>query len=149
MRLNPSSRTRARRSRALVVEDEPLLAEMICDTLRDAGYANVTVTGRTDEVLEILRRGKRLDLVMLDVHLADRDDGWAVAELLQGLPPPRPHIIFSTATPQDIPDPIAALGDVLEKPYTPETLARALPEPRRGAFLARWLQPAASRSRRS
>ena len=119
------------KKRALVVEDETILAAMIEDTLRENGFEHVTIAGSTERALVLLR--ERLpDLVMLDVHLRDRDDGWAIAELLAELAPPRPQIIFSTGTPEDIPPNIAELGLVLAKPYSDEDLQAAITQPRKG-----------------
>lgn len=108
----------------LVIEDDAIIAMSIEDTLREAGSTRVTVCSSTTEAMKALRDGD-YDVLVLDVHLADRDDGWAVAELVQELGASAPRIIFSTATPQDIPGDIAGLGIILEKPYTPEALVAA------------------------
>ena len=68
----------------------------------------------------------RFDVVILDVHLEDRSDGWALAELLKELGPRPPRIVFSTGSPEAIPPAIAELGTVLEKPYEPAELLAAL-----------------------
>ena len=74
---------------------------------------------------------------MLDVHLADRDDGWAIAELVRTLGPDSPRIIFSTGAPQDIPENVAALGCTLEKPYDAAVLVDLLRQPRRRGIISR------------
>ena len=118
----------------LVVEDDAVLALNIENALLDAGVKHVELTATTDDALTALRRTPP-GAIVLDVHLADRDDGWAVAELVQTLGPDRPQIIFSTGSPNDIPEEIAAIGVILEKPYEPEELVRALREPKaRGLF---------------
>jgi CheY-like chemotaxis protein len=66
------------------------------------------------------------DAIVLDVHLTDRDDGWALAELVDMLGPKRPRIVFSTGSPEAIPPDIAGMGPVFEKPYDPVELAGAL-----------------------
>jgi len=79
--------------------------------------------------------------MILDVHLADRDDGWALAELAGLLGPRRPQIVFSTGSPGDIPEAVAALGPVFVKPYDAAELVKALAgEPPRG-LLARLRRP--------
>ena len=121
-------------SAVLVVEDDAVLALNIEETLREAGIGTVTLTSTTEDALAVLRKSQP-DAIILDVHLADRDDGWAVAELLQTLGPQRPQIIFSTGSPDEIPEEIAAIGIVLAKPYDPEQLLQALREPKaRGLF---------------
>jgi DNA-binding response OmpR family regulator len=122
--------------RVLVVEDDPVLGMATEDTLRDAGVAHVDICPTTDGAMEILRTS-RPDAIILDVHLADRNDGWAIAELIETLGENSPRIVFSTGAPQDIPPEIAELGSVLEKPYAPEALLAALREPGRRGLLSR------------
>lgn len=118
----------------LVVEDDPVLAMATEDTLREGGVERVDICPTTEAALEVLR-ADRPDAIVLDVHLADRDDGWAIAELVESLGEASPRIVFATGSPQDIPPHIAQLGSVLEKPYPPERLIAALREPgRRGIF---------------
>lgn len=123
-------------ARVLVVEDDPILALSIEQTLRTAGVRYVELCSTTDEALTALRETTP-DLVMLDVHLADRDDGWAIAELVKGLEPSAPRIIFSTGAPQDIPAHIAEQGAVLAKPYKPDDLLQLVREPRRRGLFSR------------
>lgn len=120
----------------LVVEDDPLLGMATEDTLRDAGVQHVDICPTTEGAMEILRTTKP-DAIILDVHLADRSDGWAIAELIETLGENSPRIVFSTGAPQDIPPEIAELGSVLTKPYASEVLLAALREPGRRGILAR------------
>lgn len=120
----------------LIVEDEPLLALALEDALRHAGIARVDVCGSTSCAMETLRSGHP-DAIVLDVHLADRDDGWAIAELLRSLGPGAPKVVFSTGSPDAIPPEIAALGPVLAKPYAPAALVEALRAGTRPGLMAR------------
>ena len=120
----------------LVVEDDAIIGLTIEQTLTEAGVTEVEICPTTDEALAALRR-KQPDVIILDVHLADRDDGWAIAELVRTLGPDSPRIVFSTGMPGDIPDEIAEMGTVLEKPYEPEVLVRLLTEPRREGIISR------------
>ncbi|TMM46152.1 response regulator [Qipengyuania marisflavi] len=120
----------------LVVEDDAILGLTIEQALLDAGVTLVEICSTTDSALEALRR-KQPDAIVLDVHLADRDDGWAIAELVRSLGPDSPRIIFSTGAPEDIPEAVAALGCVLEKPYEPEVLVDLLSEPKRKGIISR------------
>jgi CheY-like chemotaxis protein len=125
----------------LVVEDDAVLALSMEEALLDAGARQVEVCRTTDAALEALRRAKP-DVLVLDVHLADRDDGWAIAELVDGVGPKPPRIVFSTGAPESIPAQIAELGQVLVKPYAPADLVRAVQAPRRRGLLARLRKPA-------
>lgn len=122
--------------RVLVVEDDPILGMATEETLQDAGVDEVEICATTDKALEALKRDPP-DAVILDVHLADRDDGWAIAELIETLGTHRPTIVFSTGTPEAIPAEIAELGSVLEKPYTPDALIHALRQPTRTGLFER------------
>ena len=120
----------------LVVEDDAVLGLSIEQALLDAGVKHVALTPTTEQALMHLRT-ETPDAIVLDVHLADRDDGWAIAELVRTLGPDSPRIVFSTGAPQDIPENIAALGCVLEKPYAPEELVSLLRQPRRRGIMSR------------
>lgn len=120
----------------LVVEDDAILGMTLEQALQDAGVRLVEVCASTDKALESLRR-KKPQAIVLDVHLADRDDGWAIAELARSLGPDSPRIIFSTGMPDDIPENVAELGWILEKPYDAAQLVALLREPRRRGIISR------------
>jgi DNA-binding response OmpR family regulator len=120
--------------RVLVVEDDALLAAAIEDALLAAGADGIIVCTTTAEALAALR-DQSPDAMVLDVHLADRNDGWALAELVEMLGTRPPRIVFSTGAPQDIPEAVAEMGAIFEKPYDPADLVAALSgEERRGLF---------------
>lgn len=123
-------------TRVLIVEDDLLIGMAIETALTDAGIADVRLCTTSDQALTILRE-QTPDAVVLDVHLADRDDGWALAELVQSLGSNRPQVIFSTGSPEDIPEHIAQLGAVLTKPFAADTLIGLLREPTRRSFISR------------
>jgi CheY-like chemotaxis protein len=122
-----SRNTTASLGRILVVEDDALLCLAMETALLDGGASTVECCATTEAALAALEHG-RPDVVVLDVHLADRDDGWAIAELVTQLGPRPPRIVFSTASPDAIPPEIAGLGTVIEKPYSPEDLVSAVRE---------------------
>ena len=111
--------------RVLVVEDDPIQAMALEDALREAGAVEVVLCPSIACAMEALEQGPA-DAIVLDVHLADRDDGWALAELVDMLGPKRPRIVFSTGSPEDIPPAIAEMGPVFGKPYDPAELAEVL-----------------------
>ncbi len=57
--------------RLLVVEDEPLIAFDTEHVLTDASYEIVATVDRVADALDVLRSGATVDLVLVDVHLAD------------------------------------------------------------------------------
>lgn len=107
---------------ALIVEDEPILALAMAEALHEAGADTVTTCHSTTTARAAMQ-ALRPAILVLDVHLADRDDGWALAELAVAMSPTPPLIVFSTGTPESIPPRIARLGHVLAKPFPPDALA--------------------------
>jgi len=122
--------------RVLVVEDDPVLALALEDALLAGGAGEVVICPSMENTMTELEKGPA-DAIVIDVHLADRDDGWAVAELVDMLGTRRPRIAFSTAAPQDIPEEIAEMGPVFEKPYDPAELVAALSDDDRGGLFAK------------
>jgi DNA-binding response OmpR family regulator len=64
-------RKKRRIDRVLVVEDEPLVAFDTEHLLSDAGYTIVATVDRVAHALEVIDGGEAVDLVLLDVRLAD------------------------------------------------------------------------------
>lgn len=124
-RAKQSSKGKSNLGRVLVVEDDPLQAVALQSALLDAGAAEVVLCPSIAETMLALEEGES-DAVVLDVHLADRDDGWALAELVDLLGPKRPRIVFSTGSPEEIPPEIAEFGPIFEKPYDPAQLVEVL-----------------------
>jgi len=117
-------------ARVLLVEDDAVLALLLEDALLRGGAGEVVICATMQATIAALDAGfagnQRPTAIILDVHLADRDDGWALAELATLLGPRPPRIVFSTGSPGDIPATVAALGPVFEKPYDVDELVKAL-----------------------
>ena len=128
----------SRLGRILVVEDDPIVALALEAALMDVGATEVVVCPSIACTMEALEQGSAAAIV-LDVHLADRSDGWALAELAELLGPKPPYIVFATGAPQDIPPEVAELGPVFEKPYDPAQLAEALASGAQRGLFARLL----------
>ena len=120
----------------LLVEDDAILALALEDALLEAGTKEVVVCQTMQATMRALNDGPKPDAIVIDVHLADRDDGWAIAELVTFLGPRPPRIIFSTGSPEAIPQEIAELGVIFEKPYDPEELVAALVSERKSGPFA-------------
>lgn len=58
-------------SRLLVVEDEPLIAFDAEHLLRDGGYDIVATVDRVADALALISDGQAIDLILVDVNLAD------------------------------------------------------------------------------
>ena len=143
MRQSRSTDTRGKGSpsgqslgRVLVVEDDPILGVAIEAALLDGGAETVVICSSMAATMAELEASPP-DAIILDVHLPDRDDGWALAELVDLLGPRRPRIIFSTGAPQEIPPEIAEMGPVFEKPYDPAELVEVLASDHKVGLFAR------------
>jgi CheY-like chemotaxis protein len=80
-------------ARVLIVDDEPVMRELIELTLEGAGHAVESVeSGRA--ALERLAR-HAYDLIVCDLHMPDRD-GPAVYRAIERRSPPRPAFLFVT-----------------------------------------------------
>lgn len=106
----------------LIVEDDALLAAALAGCLEDAGATEVRTCDSATGAMAALAELKP-EVIVLDVSLADRDDGWGIAELARELSARPPTVIFSTGSPDSIPPEVAQLGIVMEKPYAPQELA--------------------------
>ena len=134
---NPKAKAPVSLGRVLVVEDDMILALAIEDALVRLGHAREVVICPSTAATMAALEEERPDAIVLDVHLSDRDDGWALAELVELLGPKRPRIVFSTGSPEDIPPGIAEMGPVFEKPYDPAELVEALADERKAGLFAR------------
>ncbi|MEO6378344.1 MAG: response regulator [Caulobacteraceae bacterium] len=63
----------------LVVEDDPIIREVMCEILEDA---NFQVVGResTESAVKVLDSGEPIDAAFLDIDLGDRGGGFKVAQ---------------------------------------------------------------------
>lgn len=111
----------------MIVEDDPLLSQDMADALKAAGAKKVKTFSSVAEALTGFEKYQPAILV-LDVNLADRSDGWALAELAIQLSPKRPAIVFSTGSPESIPPHIADMGTLLSKPFPMAVLVEAIAE---------------------
>lgn len=112
----------ARPPRVLVVEDEPLVALQIADTLTDAGFEVAGPAGSADEACTLIDE-HRIDAAVLDFNLGDGTTSTPVAEILRNRAVP---LVFVTGyTSEQLGRPV---GDapVLCKPITPSALLHAL-----------------------
>ena len=121
---------------ALVVEDDGLIALDIAEALAEAGADPVMTCASVAEAMDQLSRAVP-SLLVLDVHLADSDDGWALAELAMQLGEARPLILFTTATPDSIPLSVRELGHVLAKPFRTKDLVALIHRERPAGLLGR------------
>ncbi len=110
----------------LVVEDERLVAQDICEELREAGYDVGRIVCRGEDVIEAVRT-RRPELVLMDICLDGGMDGIEAAERIR-----RDHsvpVIYLTAHADE--QTLRRAGKTLPvgylvKPYTRESLRSAI-----------------------
>ena len=113
-------RKKRRITRLLVVEDEPLIAFDNEHYLTDAKYEIVATVDRVSDALALLRGGAEIDLVLVDVDLAD-GSGVDVARAAHALATP---VMFVTGNCPGEAKTFAA--GCLAKPYQPRDLIASI-----------------------
>jgi len=101
--------------RILLVDDEEAFAYSVARALRAAGF-EVVVAPDYREALPILEDKLPLDLMISDVVMPDRVNGFALARMGR-MRRPDLKVVFMTA--YDLPEE-EAIGRVLRKPISPE-----------------------------
>ncbi len=76
----------------LVVEDEPMLGEMVCDNLQSQGYESTLVTDGEAAVQHLI--DDKFDLVILDIMLP-KLDGFGVLKRMRGAGDQTPVLVLS------------------------------------------------------
>lgn len=110
--------------RAYVLEDDPDIAALEADILRDLGYRVITCS-RIVELGDLMELGLP-HLLVVDVMLPDGDGG-DITELLQNSWPGIPVVFVSAASRERLAE-LTALGPVVAKPFDIETFTRAAAE---------------------
>ncbi len=115
--------------RAYVLEDDPAIAALEADLLREMGFSVVTCT-------RIVELGDLMDvalphLMVVDVMLPDGDGG-DITELLRSAWPGIPAIFVSAANRERLAE-LAPIGPVVPKPFDLEAFRAAVEEALSGA----------------
>lgn len=87
------------RPAVLVVEDDALIREIVCDMLEGASFDVVSV-GSTQSALTVLDSGVRIDAAFVDVDLGDRGGGYIVARHARETRPDL-TVIYTSGGPQE------------------------------------------------
>ncbi len=112
---------RSARASVLVVEDEELVREVLCDELRDAGFV-VSEAESGDTALQALSRP--FDILLTDIRLPGRLTGWDIAEAARR-ERPEIQVIYMTGFTADEPRKVPG-SRLLEKPCTASDIVAAI-----------------------
>lgn len=105
----------------LVIEDEPMIAEIICDFLRVEGATSFDVAETADEAIQ-MAAANLPKVITSDIRLA-RGRGPEAVNVIRALHGELPTI-FITGTPHEC-SPCEYAVAVLAKPFSPMMLAKA------------------------
>jgi CheY-like chemotaxis protein len=83
-----------RRTRVLLVEDEPLISELAVEALEEQGFV-VEVVSNAFDALRRLASGRTIDILFTDINLAGGVDGATLARRARQLLPDLPVIYTS------------------------------------------------------
>lgn len=105
----------------LVVEDEPLLLDLLREMLQEEGYQVLTATTGTQAVDMYRSEMKRVSLVLSDMGLPTMG-GWEVLQQLKVINPQVKVILSSGFMDTKVRQDMLRSGakDFIQKPYTPE-----------------------------
>lgn len=106
----------------LIVEDQILLAMVLRDQLEDGGYRVLELAIRHQEALGVAREVKP-DLALVNIELANGDDGIALARDLQALGIP---VLFISGQADRVKLAKAVAIASLPKPYSPADMVEAV-----------------------
>lgn len=118
------SQSQGRPARALVIEDEPVIAADIQYLLMQAGYAVVEIAATRAEAISAFQRHQP-DFVLADIQLVDGSSGIDAVEAIRKIR--NVPVIFLTAFPERV---LTAERSepayLIAKPFQPETLIAAV-----------------------
>jgi CheY-like chemotaxis protein len=106
-----------------VVEDEFLVRESIVRELEDAGFGVMTAECG-DEALYILSKQPRIDVLLTDIRMPGRINGWTLADMARRQSPKLPVIYMSGFCPDQGMEVEGSL--FLAKPYRADEMMRAI-----------------------
>jgi DNA-binding response OmpR family regulator len=106
----------------LIVEDQLLLAMGLKDELEDCGYRVLELAVRNQEAMGLARE-VHPDLALVNIQLADGDDGVALASDLKALGVP---VLFISGQPERARSARAMGVGSIPKPYTPGQMVAAV-----------------------
>jgi CheY-like chemotaxis protein len=112
------------RARILVVEDSAIIAEDLSQIITRMGHV-VCGTAATERDALALTDSEHPTLALMDIQLAEGDDGVAIARKLRAAYD-LPVIFVSAHTHQAREQGLDALGPSIAKPFTAEAIARAI-----------------------
>ncbi|WP_162002986.1 response regulator [Microvirga tunisiensis] len=114
----------------LVVDDDPLIRLLVCDSLEDEGFVTLCAASG-DEALGLLQGGAEIDAVVSDIDMPGSTDGLALARWLTTQQPGLPVFLVSGRSAHEL-EGMPEGVTFLQKPHAmtslPGAVRRALPD---------------------
>ena len=107
----------------LVVEDEPLLCELMVDELKTLGFVVLRAT-TGEEALRLIDGDEPVDVLFTDIRLPGALDGWDVAEKFRDRNPSGP-VIYTTGY-SGTPARRVSQSAFMPKPYRPAAIVKEI-----------------------
>jgi two-component system, response regulator PdtaR len=114
-----------RKTNILMVEDEPMICEMICQILGENGF-DVHAVADGESALRYLENGPQVDVLFTDINLEGRMDGAVLAQHVRERRPELPIVYCSGRYSVSAITPLMSRSLFLKKPYNPSDLCTLL-----------------------
>ena len=119
---SPAQNVSARSLRVLIVEDEPMIAELYAEVLSALGHEACLIVHSEQEAVDAALYGKP-DLMIVDEHLQDGCGRKAMSRILAQMPIPHLFVSGRAIHPEAGRRPV-----FLQKPFNEAQLVRAIDE---------------------
>ena len=114
-----------RRTNVLMVEDEPLITELMTEVLSENGFA-VHAVADGETALRYLDDGPEVDVLFTDINIEGRMDGSTLAKQVRQRRPDLPIVYCSGRYSPSALAPMMSRSIFLKKPYDPNELCMLL-----------------------
>jgi DNA-binding response OmpR family regulator len=110
----------------LLVDDDPLMSELLSTALTDAGFEILNASEGTQALAELDADATRFKAVVTDINLGPGPDGWDVGRHARELVPNMPVVYISGDSSHEwaskgVPDSV-----LIAKPFAPAQLVMAI-----------------------
>jgi len=110
----------------LVIEDDQDIQAVLDEVLRDVGF-EPAIAGSGEEAVTLLKAfGSNYRVLVTDIRLMGRLDGWRVARVAREVDPAFPIVYITGAVPEEWPVHGVPNSVLLKKPFAPEQLVAAI-----------------------
>lgn len=101
----------------LLVDDEPLILNLLEHALSDAGYSVVLALNGTEAIAQFDIHDNRLSGLVTDIRMGDGLNGWEVARHARGLDPTFPVVYMTGDSSQDWASQGVPNSALVQKPF--------------------------------